>query len=86
MLQLKKNKSIVSIAKFSTKKLRNIFDFSDLLREEVVVCLTVTFTLMFVQTGAETLVTPLSKQLFEWGELPNSIFYSAAGVMVSFYA
>ena len=62
------------------------FLFSDLLREEVVVCLTVTFTLMFVQTGAETLVTPLSKQLFDWGELPNSIFYSVAGVMVSYQA
>jgi len=54
-----------------------------LLREEVVVCLTVTFTLMFCQTGAETMITPLSKELFDWGELPNSIFYSVAGVMVS---
>ena len=60
-----------------------MFIFLDLLREEVVVCLTVTFTLMFCQTGAETMITPLSKELFDWGELPNSIFYSVAGIMVS---
>uniref|UniRef100_H2Z500 Major facilitator superfamily (MFS) profile domain-containing protein n=1 Tax=Ciona savignyi TaxID=51511 RepID=H2Z500_CIOSA len=60
--------------------------FKDLLREEVVVCLAVTFTVMFVQTGVETLLTPLTLQLFGWKELPNSIFFCIAGfvIIVSF--
>ncbi|XP_076804912.1 major facilitator superfamily domain-containing protein 8-like [Clavelina lepadiformis] len=62
--------------------------YNDLLREEVIVCLTVTFMVMFVQTGIETLLTPLTKQLFGWEELPNSLFFCVAGLLlvVSFFS
>nr|CAB3263801.1 major facilitator superfamily domain-containing protein 8-like [Phallusia mammillata] len=56
--------------------------FKDLLREEVIVCLAVTFTVMFAQTGIETLLTPLTLQFFNWGELANSIFFCVAGVII----
>jgi len=55
----------------------------DLMKEEVVVCLAVTFIVMFVQTGVETLLTPLTLRFFNWKELQNSLFFSCAGVIVS---
>ncbi|XP_078487276.1 major facilitator superfamily domain-containing protein 8-like [Ciona intestinalis] len=62
------------------------FVWRDLLKEEVVVCLAITFAVMFTQTGIETLLTPLTLKLFNWGELPNSIFFCIAGfiIIVSF--
>ena len=57
---------------------------TDLLREEVIVCLAACFFLMFIQTGFETMLTPLTAELFNWGSLGNSLFFLAAGVDVSF--
>nr|CAB3263802.1 major facilitator superfamily domain-containing protein 8-like [Phallusia mammillata] len=59
-----------------------VLAYKDLFREEVIVCLFINFNLMFVQTGVETLLTPLSLQLFGWKELANSIFFSIAGAII----
>uniref|UniRef100_A0A8C8BYZ3 Major facilitator superfamily (MFS) profile domain-containing protein n=1 Tax=Oncorhynchus tshawytscha TaxID=74940 RepID=A0A8C8BYZ3_ONCTS len=52
------------------------------LREEVVVLFTAHFVILFNQTALETVVTPLTQQYFNFGELENSIIYCVCSVEV----
>ncbi|TSK53802.1 Major facilitator superfamily domain-containing protein 8 [Bagarius yarrelli] len=54
----------------------------EFLREEVVVLLTAQFITLFNQTALETMVTPLTQQYFNFGELENSVMYCVCGVEV----
>ncbi|XP_010897027.2 uncharacterized protein mfsd8l1 isoform X2 [Esox lucius] len=54
----------------------------EFLREEVVVLLTAQFITLFNQTALETMVTPLTQQYFNFGELENSVMYCICGVEV----
>ncbi|XP_067272504.1 major facilitator superfamily domain-containing protein 8 [Pseudorasbora parva] len=54
----------------------------EFLREEVVVLLAAQFITLFNQTALETMVTPLTQKLFNFGELENSIMYCVCGVEV----
>ncbi|MCI4383349.1 hypothetical protein PGIGA_G00025440 [Pangasianodon gigas] len=54
----------------------------EFLREEVVVLLTAQFITLFNQTALETMVTPLTQQYFNFGELENSVMYCMCGVEV----
>ncbi|KAF4083083.1 hypothetical protein AMELA_G00135900 [Ameiurus melas] len=54
----------------------------EFLREEVVVLLTAQFITMFNQTVLETMVTPLTQQYFNFGELENSVMYCVCGLEV----
>ncbi|XP_041746825.1 major facilitator superfamily domain-containing protein 8 [Coregonus clupeaformis] len=54
----------------------------EFLREEVVVLLTAQFITLFNQTALETMVTPLTQQYFNFGELENSIMYCICSVEV----
>jgi len=56
----------------------------DLVTEESVLFLAITFVVMFVQVGMEALITPLTKVYFDWGEVENSVFYSVQGILVRF--
>ncbi|CAB1314358.1 unnamed protein product [Coregonus sp. 'balchen'] len=49
---------------------------------EVVVLLTAQFITLFNQTALETMVTPLTQQYFNFGELENSIMYCICSVEV----
>uniref|UniRef100_A0A3P8ZM86 Major facilitator superfamily (MFS) profile domain-containing protein n=1 Tax=Esox lucius TaxID=8010 RepID=A0A3P8ZM86_ESOLU len=55
---------------------------AEFLREEVVVLLTAQFITLFNQTALETMVTPLTQQYFNFGELENSVMYCICGVEV----
>ncbi|KAI5609807.1 major facilitator superfamily domain-containing protein 8-like, partial [Silurus asotus] len=55
---------------------------AEYLREEVVVLLTAQFITLFNQTALETMVTPLTQQYFNFGELENSVMYCVCGVEV----
>ncbi|XP_078419993.1 major facilitator superfamily domain-containing protein 8 [Cetorhinus maximus] len=52
------------------------------LREEVVVVLTAQFITLFNQTALETMVTPITQNYFNFGELENSLMYCICGVEV----
>nr|XP_023833463.1 uncharacterized protein LOC111956989 [Salvelinus alpinus] len=54
----------------------------EFLREEVVVLFTAHFVILFNQTALETVVTPLTQQYFNFGELENSIIYCICSVEV----
>lgn len=54
----------------------------EFLREEVVVLLTAQFITLFNQTALETMVTPLTQQYFNFGELENSVMYCVCGLEV----
>ncbi|KAM9461594.1 major facilitator superfamily domain-containing protein 8 [Clarias gariepinus] len=54
----------------------------EFLREEVVMLLTAQFITLFNQTALETMVTPLTQQYFNFGELENSVMYCVCGVEV----
>ncbi|XP_019637644.1 PREDICTED: uncharacterized protein LOC109479991 [Branchiostoma belcheri] len=59
---------------------------ADVLREETVVLLAVIFCIIFNQVTVETIATPLSQEVFRWGEKENSIFYMcAAAEMLACY-
>lgn len=55
---------------------------NEFLREEVIVCLTATFLVMFSQTGIETAATPMTLLFFEWSSLENSYLFCGASVVV----
>lgn len=52
----------------------------EFLKEEVIVCLVMAFLIMFVQTGLETALTPMTLMFFNWGGFENSILYCVCGV------
>nr|XP_039272508.1 major facilitator superfamily domain-containing protein 8-like [Styela clava] len=56
--------------------------FNEFIREEVIVCLSATFMIMFSQTGIEAAVTPMTLLLFDWGGLFNSYMFCGAGFVV----
>ncbi|KAJ8278836.1 hypothetical protein COCON_G00059020 [Conger conger] len=61
---------------------KNFSSAREYLREEVVVLLTAQFIVLFNQTALETMVTPVTQQLFGFGELENSVMYCVCGVEV----
>jgi len=60
--------------------------FADLFREEIIVCLAAQFFIMFIQTGFETILTPLTSQYFGWNSQANSLLFLGGGidVLISF--
>ncbi|XP_045161310.2 uncharacterized protein LOC123526283 [Mercenaria mercenaria] len=58
------------------------FIYHEYVREEIVAVIAVQFNSYFNQLALETMVTPLTLKLFNWGELENSIFYCIAGCEV----
>uniref|UniRef100_A0A8C5DVB6 Uncharacterized LOC114461822 n=1 Tax=Gouania willdenowi TaxID=441366 RepID=A0A8C5DVB6_GOUWI len=54
----------------------------EFMREEVVVLLAAQFIILFNQTVLETMVTPLTQNYFDFGELENSIMYFLAGTVM----
>ncbi|XP_013397289.1 major facilitator superfamily domain-containing protein 8 [Lingula anatina] len=76
------NQYIVEVKSATNQKLTWSYIRQEFLREEVVLLLFVSFVSMFMQTGLETFVTPLTKSLLNWGEFENSIMYCLAGVEV----
>ncbi|KAL4220986.1 hypothetical protein ACF0H5_019251 [Mactra antiquata] len=58
------------------------FMYHEYIREEIVTVIAVNFNSYFNQLALETMVTPLSLRLLNWGELENSIMYCLAGVEV----
>ncbi|XP_065115467.1 major facilitator superfamily domain-containing protein 8 isoform X2 [Paramisgurnus dabryanus] len=61
---------------------KNFSASREFLREEVVVLLAAQFITLFNQTALETMVTPLTQQYFNFGELENSIMYCLCSVEV----
>lgn len=54
----------------------------ELLNENVIACLFSAFTVMFIQTGCEALMTPLTDMLFHWKEFQNSMVFIVIGAVV----
>ncbi|XP_077971536.1 uncharacterized protein LOC120345755 [Styela clava] len=54
----------------------------EFLREEVIVCLTTAFLAMYVQTGLETAITPMTRIYFNWNGVANSLALCLAGAVV----
>lgn len=65
---------------FNTKSL--VHTLSGFLNEGVVVCLAITFVIMFSQTGLETLVTPMTLEFFGWKGFENSLLFCGCGAVV----
>lgn len=53
---------------------------SELLREEIVVLLTILFITMFGDTAFEAMLVPVAENVLNWSEQDLSILYSGAGV------
>ncbi|XP_077058572.1 major facilitator superfamily domain-containing protein 8 isoform X2 [Siphateles boraxobius] len=66
----------------SSSPFKNFSASREFLREEVVVLLAAQFITLFNQTALETMVTPLTQEFFNFGELENSIMYCVCGVEV----
>ncbi len=60
--------------------LRRLYD--EYIREEVVAVLSITFTVFFMQTALETLLTPITREFFGWTDKENSIMYACCGVEI----
>lgn len=56
--------------------------YNEYIREEVVAVLSITFTVFFMQTALETLITPITRELFNWTDKENSILYACCGVEI----
>jgi len=56
--------------------------YNDYIREEVVAVLSITFTSFFMQTALEAMITPITKQFFNWSDTENSILYAGAGLEI----
>ncbi|XP_062580382.1 major facilitator superfamily domain-containing protein 8-like [Saccostrea cucullata] len=56
--------------------------YDDYIREEIIVLIALQFNSFFNQVALETMATPLSQKLLNWGEIENSIMYCLAGVEV----
>lgn len=69
-----------TISIFGDKPARTFVN--EFLREEVIVCLTATFLVMFSQTGLETASTPMTLMFFNWKSLQNSYLFCGASVVV----
>ncbi|KAG1669160.1 Major facilitator superfamily domain-containing protein 8 [Nymphon striatum] len=50
--------------------------------DEVIVLLGLQFISAFSQTTLETIVTPLSRKLYDWSDVENAGFFLAAGVLI----
>lgn len=61
--------------------------YEQYIKEEIVTVYTTTFTVFFMQTSLETLLTPFTRDYFHWSDTQNSIFYAIAGldIMVVFF-
>ncbi|CAH1772819.1 unnamed protein product [Owenia fusiformis] len=60
------------------------FYYDEFIREEIVVVLAIVFVGFFNQVAMETILTPLTQSLLNWGELENSLLYCCAGVEILF--
>ncbi|KAK3533900.1 hypothetical protein QTP70_034889 [Hemibagrus guttatus] len=71
-----------SFEKIHSNPFKHFSAAREFLREEVVVLLTAQFITLFNQTALETMVTPLTQQYFNFGELENSVMYCVCGLEV----
>jgi hypothetical protein len=58
--------------------------YNDYIREEVIAVLAATFTVFFMQTALETMLTPYTRDYFGWTDLGNSILFAVAGLEVKY--
>ncbi len=56
--------------------------YNDYIRDEVITVFFTAFTVIFMQTSLETLLTPLTKDYFDWTDAQNSILYAVCGVEI----
>lgn len=56
--------------------------YDDYIREEIIVLIALQFNSFFNQVALETMATPLSQKLLNWGEIENSLMYCIAGLEV----
>lgn len=56
--------------------------YNDYIRDEVIAVFFTAFTVIFMQTSLETLLTPLTKDYFDWTDAGNSILYAVCGVEI----
>ncbi|XP_076318412.1 uncharacterized protein LOC143229664 isoform X2 [Tachypleus tridentatus] len=78
ILRTQSNTSSVSLINPTRQ---NIY-LDEYVRDEVVVLLGMAFISSFCQTTLETVITPLTQELYNFGELENSIIYFVAGVEI----
>lgn len=57
--------------------------YDEYIRDDVVAVLCSTFTVFFMQTCLETLLTPFTRDYFGWSNVLNSALYAGAGLEVS---
>jgi len=57
--------------------------YNDYIKEEVVAVLAATFTVFFMQTALETMLTPYTRDYFGWTDLGNSVLFAVAGLEVN---
>jgi hypothetical protein len=60
--------------------------YDEYIREEVVVVYASTFAVFFMQTCLETLLTPFTRDYFNWIDLENSILFGIAGLEVIIFS
>ncbi|KAK3599587.1 hypothetical protein CHS0354_035826 [Potamilus streckersoni] len=58
------------------------FFYDEYMREEIITVIATQFNSFFNQVALETMVTPLTKSLLDWGELENSLMYCFCGLLV----
>ncbi|KAL3862004.1 hypothetical protein ACJMK2_008010 [Sinanodonta woodiana] len=58
------------------------FFYDEYMREEIITVIATQFNSFFNQVALETMVTPLTKSLLDWGELENSLMYCFCGFLV----
>lgn len=56
--------------------------YNEYIRDEVVAVFCINFTVFFMQTALETIITPITKQFFGWSDTQNSILYALAGLEI----
>ncbi|CAF0984287.1 unnamed protein product [Brachionus calyciflorus] len=56
--------------------------YNEYIREEIVAIYCSTFTVFFMQTVLETMLTPFTKDYFKWSDIENSILYGLAGLEI----
>ena len=55
--------------------------YNEFIADNIIVCLSMFFLTLFLQTNSETVVTPLMETFFHFGTLENSIFFFAMGAL-----
>lgn len=54
--------------------------YDEFIKDSVLVCLSIVFLTMFMQTNSETISTPLLESFFHFGTFENSLFFGVLGV------